>query len=76
MAKPCKQNPKKSKKQIQQVVKAKFLKKKNVIELFYVNDNAQGCKTPGHGSKKIPNLSYLYYPADTRRKPLISRKYL
>lgn len=40
MAKSPAHNPKKSKKQIQQVVKAKSQKKRNVIKVFYDNHSA------------------------------------
>jgi hypothetical protein len=47
---------KKSRKQIQQVIKLRFLILYNVIELTYDYNKGRGCKTKGHGHRQFDKL--------------------
>jgi hypothetical protein len=47
---------KKSRKQIRQVIKLKFIKLYNVIELTYDYNKGRGCKTKGHGHIQFDKL--------------------
>ena len=53
------QQYKKAQKQIQQILKAKFLKAFNVIELMYKNDGSRGCKRKDHELKFFHKLFIL-----------------
>jgi hypothetical protein len=47
---------KKSKRQIQQVIKLKFLTLYNVLELTYDSNNGRGCRTKGHTQRQFNKL--------------------
>jgi hypothetical protein len=50
------QQHKKVRKQIQQVVRAKFVTASNAIELIYENGGGRGCKRKHHLSQHFPKL--------------------